>query len=327
VGRPRSGCAAWLFIHRNSRLPRVFNITTNDNFMKTISKFALAASVSVASFLAHAGGHYVPGVEGLQGASVPPPGMYYLGYLVNYSIDELRAPGSNTVPLSNTGTVSALANRLVYITGTKVLGADYGMEAIVPVIRKSLAFNAPGISESDSGVGDIYLGPLVLGWHGSNWDAVVAAGLWLDNASSNGKSLPGNGYKSTMLTGGGTYYFDAAKKWTGSALFRYELNSSQSNGFKPGNQLTMEWGIGKSIGPVQLGVVGYGQWQTSDDSGPDATSDHAERHAIGVEVVYPLMKEAGVMLKAAYYDEYSAKGGSKPQAKGSTLRFTFVKAF
>lgn len=296
--------------------------------MKTFSGFALAATLSAASFFTHAGGHYVPGVEGMQGASVPPPGMYYLGYLVNYSIDELRAPGSsNTVPLSNTGTVSALANRLVYITGTKLLGADYGMEAIVPVLRKSLNFNAPGISESSSGVADVYLGPLVLGWHGGNWDAVAAAGLWLDNANNDKPSSPGNGYRSTMLTGGGTYYFDAAKSWTGSALLRYEMNSTQSNDFKPGNQLTMEWGFGKSLGAVQVGLVGYDQWQTSNDSGPGATGDHAERHAIGAEVVYPLMKEAGVMLKAAYYDEYSAKGGSNPQAKGSTLRFTFIKAF
>ncbi|MCM2297630.1 transporter [Rhodoferax sp.] len=293
-----------------------------------MKKIVFAALTALASVGASAGGHYVPGVEGIQAASVPPPGMYYLGYLVNYSIDELRAPGSsNTVPLSNTGTVSALANRFVYITNTKVLGADYGMEAIVPVLRKSLNFNAPGISDSSSGVGDIYLGPLVLGWHGGNWDAVAAAGLWFDNASSDTPSKPGNGYKSAMLTGGATYYFDPAKTWTGSALFRYEMNSTQSNNFKPGNQLTMEWGFGKSVGPVQLGLVGYDQWQTSNDSGTGATADKSERHAIGVEVVYPLMKEAGVMLKAAYYDEYSAKGGSVPQAKGSTLRFTFVKAF
>jgi len=295
--------------------------------MNIVSKFALTASLTAASFLTHAGGHYVPGVEGIQAASVPPPGMYYLGYLVNYSIDELRAPGSSTVPLSNTGTVSALANRLVYITNTKLLGADYGMEAIVPVVRKSLSFNAPGISESNSGVADIYVGPLVLGWHGGNWDAVAAAGLWFDNANSDSPSKPGNGYKSTMLTGGVTYYFDDAKSWTGSALLRYEMNSKDDRGFEPGDQLTMEWGFGKSLGAVQVGVVGYDQWQTSDDAGTGAIGDRAERHAIGVELVYPLMKEAGVMLKAAYYDEYSAKGGSNPQAKGSTLRFTFVKAF
>ncbi|HSN79401.1 MAG TPA: transporter, partial [Rhodoferax sp.] len=239
-----------------------------------------------------------------------------------------RAPGSSdSLPLDNKGTVSALANRLVYITNTKLLGADYGMEAIVPVIRKSLTFNVANVSETNSGVGDIYLGPLVLGWHGGNWDAVAAAGLWFDNADSDSLSKPGNGYKSTMLTGGGTYYFDAAKSWTGSALVRYEMNSSKDNGFEPGDQVTMEWGFGKSLGAVQVGVVGYDQWQTSNDSGTGASGDRAERHAIGVELVYPLMKEAGVMLKAAYYDEYSAKGGTDPQPKGSTLRFTFVKAF
>ncbi len=290
----------------------------------SMKKIVLAALATVASVCATAGGHYVPGVEGIQAASVPPPGMYYLGYLVNYSIDELRAPGSeNSIPGNNTGTVSALANRFVYITNTKVLGADYGVEAIVPVIRKSMAF----AGESSSGIGDVYLGPLVLGWHGGNWDAVAAAGLWFDNANSDSISKPGNGYKSTMLTGGGTYYFDAAKSWSGSALLRYEMNSKDDRGFEPGDQVTMEWGIGKTVGPVQLGLVGYDQWQTSDDTGTGASNDRAERHAIGVEVVYPLMKEAGVMLKAAYYDEYSAKGGSNPQAKGSTLRFTFVKAF
>lgn len=289
-----------------------------------MKKIVLTALTALASMGASAAGHYVPGVEGIQAASVPPPGTYYLGYLVNYSIDELRAPGSsNALPGHNTGTVSALANRLVHISGTKVLGADYGVEAIVPVVRKSLAF----AGESNTGVGDVYLGPLVLGWHGGNWDAVAAAGVWFDTGNSDAISKPGNGYKSTMLTGGGTYYFDAARNWTGSALVRYELNSANDAGFEPGDQVTMEWGFGKTIGPVQVGVVGYDQWQTSKDSGTGASGNKSARHAIGAEVVYPLMKEAGVMLKAAYYNEYSAKGGTNPESKGSTLRFTFVKAF
>lgn len=301
-----------------ARIPPILNIS------QTMKKIVLAALTAMASLGASAGAHYVPGVEGMQAASVPPPGMYYLGYLVNYSIDELRAPGSSdSLPGHNTGTVSALANRLVYISSTKLLGADYGVEAIVPVVRKSLAF----AGESNTGVGDVYLGPLVLGWHGGNWDAVAAAGMWFDTGNSDSISKPGNGYKSTMLTGGGTYYFDAAKKWTGSALVRYELNSANDAGFEPGDQVTMEWGIGKSVGPVQLGVVGYDQWQTSKDSGNGASGHKSARHAIGAEVVYPLMKEAGVMLKAAYYKEYSAEGGSNPEPKGSTLRFTFVKAF
>ena len=177
---------------------------------------------------------YTPGVEGLQGASVPGPGVYYLGYLVNYDIDSLRAPGSSAdIPGRNTGTVTALANRVVWMTGHKLLGADYGMETIVPVMRTSLTFNTPGISDSRSGVGDVYLGPLVLGWHGPQWDAVAAAGLWLDNASDSHPASPGKGFKSTMLTGGLTYYFDGAKTISGSALARYEFNGKKDGGFRP----------------------------------------------------------------------------------------------
>ncbi len=283
--------------------------------MKKLTQLALAATFTAASICAQAGGHYVPGVEGIQAASVPPPGTYYLGYMVNYSIDQFKAPGSS----------NALANRLVWISPYKVLGADYGIETIVPVLNKSLTINAAGISESKTGIGDIYLGPLVLGWHGGNWDAVAAAGFWLDNADSDSPAAVGNGYRSTMLTGGATFYFDAAKTITASALMRFETNSKK-DGFKPGNQISLEWGIAKNLGAVQVGVVGYDQMQTSDDSGPGASSSKYSRHAIGAEVMYPIMS-AGVFLKAAAYKEYSAEAGSGPQPKGSLLRFTFVKAF
>lgn len=292
-----------------------------------MKKIIFAAAALAASLGVHAGGHYVAGVEGIQGASVPPPGTYYLGYLVDYNIEQFRAPGSSTdLPGHNTGTVVALANRLVWISNTKFLGADFGMETIVPVLGTSLTINAAGISESKTGIGDVYLGPLVLGWHGARWDAVAAAGLWLDSASSATPASPGKGYKSVMLTGGATYYFDAAKSISGSALMRFENNSEKSGGFKPGNQVSLEWGVAKVIGPVQVGLVGYDQVQVSDDSGPGASGDRSSRHAIGAEVVLPILS-AGVFLKAAAYKEYRSEAGTGAEPKGNLLRFSFVKAF
>lgn len=293
-----------------------------------MKKIIFAATLLATALNAAAGGgHYVAGVEGLQGASVPPPGTYYLGYLVNYNIDELKAPGTrDAIPGDNKGTVVALANRVVWISNHKFLGADFGMEAIVPVMSTSLTFNTPGISDSQSGFGDVYLGPVVLGWHGANWDAVAAAGVWLDSASSDQPASPGKGYKSTMLTGGATYYFDAAKTISGSALMRFENNSTKSDGFKHGNQVTLEWGIGKMLGAVQVGVVGYEQAQVSNDRGPGATNFKSSRHAIGAEVVMPIMS-AGVFLKAAAYKEYRSEGGSGPESQGNLFRVTFVKAF
>ena len=129
-----------------------------------------------------------------------------------------------------------------------------------------------------------------------------------------------------MLTGGLTYYFDGAKTLSGAALVRYEFNGKNSAGYRPGDQLTLEWGLGKSFGAVSAGLVGYSQWQTTNDSGPGASSDKAARHAVGAELVYPV-PGAGVFLKGALYKEVSAKAGTGPQAKGSLLRFTLVKAF
>ena len=103
---------------------------------KTLISSAACALLALAATGAQAAGHYVAGVEGSQAASVPPPGMYYLGYLVNYQIDDFRAPGSSSnLPGHNRGTVTALANRFVWVTNHKLLGADYGVEAIVPVMR------------------------------------------------------------------------------------------------------------------------------------------------------------------------------------------------
>ncbi len=286
---------------------------------------ALALAAALLAGAAHAEGHYVTGVEGLQGSSVPPAGNYYLGYLVNYDINSFRAP--NDAKLQGDGKVTALVNRFVKITDTKLLGADYGFETIIPVIRTSLDIKAAALNDSDSGVGDVYLGPLVLGWHGPQWDAVAAAGLWLDTASHNTPVAAGKGYKSTMLTGGVTYYFDPAKSVSGSALFRFERHGKNDAGIRPGNQLSLEWGVGKNLGAYQLGVVGYSQWQLSEDSGPGANNLKSSKHALGAEVVYPV-PGAGMFLKGAFYKEYSVEGGGgAPSAKGNMLRATLVKAF
>lgn len=295
--------------------------------LHTTSMACLALLAALAATSAQADGHYVAGVEGLQGASVPPPGNYYLGYLVHYDVNSFRVPGTkNDLPGSNTASVTALANRFVRVTSTQLLGANYGYEVIVPVVRTSLKFAAPGPDESSSGVGDVYLGPLVLGWHGAQWDAVAAAGVWLDSAKDGQPSSPGKGYKSTMLTGGATYYFDAAKAVSGSALFRFERHGKDNAGVRPGNQLTLEWGVGKNLGTVQAGVVGYSQWQTSNDQGIGLSDQRAERHAIGAEVVYPV-PGAGLFLKGAIYKELSVKAGNVPEAKGNLVRVSLVKAF
>lgn len=77
---------------------------------------------------------------------------------------------------------------------------------------------------------------------------------------------------------------------------------------------------------MSAGLVGYSQWQTTNDDGTGASGNKAARHAVGAELVYPV-PGAGVFLKGAVYKEVSAKAGTGPEPKGSMVRFTLVKAF
>ena len=145
---------------------------------KPLRTVLMMAVLSGLAMQAYADGHYVPGIEGVKAASVPPAGNYYIGYGVNYDINALKAPGTGTdIPGSNTGSVTAIAHRFVHMTNKKVLGADYGMEAIVPMVNKDFNFSAASYNNSKSGIADVYVGPVVLAWHGSMWDAAAAAGF------------------------------------------------------------------------------------------------------------------------------------------------------
>ncbi|WP_092850139.1 SphA family protein [Modicisalibacter xianhensis] len=288
---------------------------------------ALASAVSGNTALA-ANGHYVPGVEGLGGPVLPPPGFYYRGYAVNYDIDSLRDEQGQAIPGENSGTVNALVSRFVWVTDKTVVGANYGVEAIIPVLETDLAFDGVGLSDDDSGIGDIYLGPIVLGWHGPQWDAVFAAGMWFDTAqfSQDEPASVGKGHRTTMLTLGGTWHLDEARRWSLSALARYEVKTEQNEtGITPGDSWLVEWGLGRRFANgVELGLVGYDAWQLESDKGtPAALADNkAEVHAFGIEAgrFWP---QLGVGLKAAYYNEYE----SENDTRGDMLRLQLTKAF
>ncbi|OYD23730.1 SphA family protein [Oceanimonas baumannii] len=271
-----------------------------------------------------ANGHYVPGVEGLKGSVVPPPGIYYRGYLVHYDIDALRDDQGTKLPDSNTGSVSALVNRFIWMTDKKILNADYGMEAIIPLQRTSLDFGIAGIDSTERGVGDVFVSPLVLGWHGQQWDAVAAAGIWLDTGeySSTEPASIGKGFRTTMLTLGGTYYPDAAKSWSLSALSRYEIKSKQDEtGITPGDSWLVEWGIGKQLdNGLELGVIGYNSWQLENSKG--ALAGKAEKHALGIEGSY-FWPSLMLGLNAAYLNEYEVHNGPS----GDMFRLTLTKVF
>ncbi|MDM8567218.1 transporter [Candidatus Halobeggiatoa sp. HSG11] len=295
--------------------------------MKSLGFKACCILSLAVSSVVYAGetGHYVNGVEGIKAASVPPPGLYYLMYNVFYNADSVMDQHGNELNIGFDASIYAMVNRFVWISDHKILGADYGMDMVVPLINTNV--KVLGNEDEQFGLGDIYIEPLILRWAKERYDISAAAGLYLPTGDHGEPASPGKDFWTGMFTLGGTYYFDEDKTWSGSILARYEIHSEKDDvDVKPGNDFHFEWGIGKTVAPgLDLGITGYAQWQISDDSGSDVTWDkavHDQVFAVGPEakLFIPSLKSF-VSFRSQW--EFDAEDRSE----GYAMCLTFIKMF
>lgn len=293
----------------------------------------LGLLVTVAGFVRHSQaqpspsftGHYVPGVEGVKGASLPPPGVYVRDYNAFYWSSQLNGNNGTATPLDFNAFVYANLLRPIWISEWKVLGGNFGMDMIVPIQYTDLSVKSGGVTLYDEGIfgiGDLYFEPATLSWHGKQWDAAVGYSFFAPTGDSEpGTAKPGKGFWTQMITAGGTVYFDEARTWSLSALNRYEFNSEEEDtGITPGQEWTIEWGLAKGVSKiVELGVSGYCQMQTTPDSGPNASSDLDQALALGPEVtaVWP---QTGIMFSLRYLHQFDVY--DRPEGDMAVLTLT-----
>lgn len=206
------------------------------------------------------------------------------------------------------------------------------METIIPTFDLRFDLDVAGGDRfHDKGVGDLFAGPMILGWHGERWDATFAAGHWFDTASfdAGNPASVGKGYGTTMLILGSAWHLDVDRTWYLSALSRYEIKDRQDEtGIIPGDSWLLEWGIGHRLeGGLELGLVGYDAWQFEADRG-GAITNKAERHAAGAEASY-FWPAASIILKGNYCHEYDTRAGGlkglESEGEGEAFRLQLTK--
>lgn len=284
------------------------------------------------------GNEYTNGGEGIKAASVPPPGFYYRVYNFFYDSDDLRGANGEPVPADLDVFVFAQAHRGIWVTPYKILGGDWLMNIVVPLVYTDIAVGGGPDRHRDNlfQLADVVFEPLAVAWHGKQWDAVIglAAIAPLGDYEQDRTVAPGKGYWTGMFSAGGTLFPDEAKTWSISYLGRYEIHSRQrGHNVQLGDDYHFEWGIGKALPSVKLGplagfavgVVGYGQFQVNDDSGRDVTWDktvHDRVLAMGPEVRFAIPQwKTLIELRSNF--EFDAR--DRTEGTMSTLNIT--KAF
>lgn len=273
--------------------------------------------------------HYVPGVEGLKGATLPPPGVYLRDYNVAYIASRINDVNGHEVPgLDADAFIYANVPRLIWITDKQLLGGFLGVDALLPLQYTSLDIKAgPNtvLNHATFGIGDVFAEGT---WskHIKQFDFSLAAGVWAPsgNTAPPPTTRAGLGYWTQMLTAGATWYIDSEKKWALSALNRYEFNfEKEDTEITPGQAYTLEYGASYAVSKtVDVGIAGYYQQQVTEDSGPGASSQRDRVAGVGpeVSVFYPRIM-FGWSLRYAY--EFMAED----RLQGHTLALTMTKRF
>lgn len=272
-------------------------------------------------------GHYPAGAEGIKGATLPPPGKYLKWYNFYYSADKLTGAGGRKINAGLDLDVFATAPRFIWMTEKKLFGADYGMDILVPFVQIDL--KTTGNHASDAGVGDIFVEPVVLGWHGDSWDVGAAAGIWMPTGEFDAAQPVnvGKGFWTTMLTFGATGYLDEDKKWSMSGLGRYEINSEKSGiAIRPGDDFHIEWGLGRTFHQNwTIGVSSYTHWQVTDDRGSAVTYNanvHDRFASLGPELGWA-SDDSTCFLSIRCQREF----GAVDRTQGTNTVLSFVKVF
>ncbi len=276
-------------------------------------------------------GHYVNGVEGIKAATIPPPGSYYRMYNTFYAADTLTGADGEELDVGFDAMVFANVHRFIWITQTKLLGADYGFDIFIPLIYQDIEISALGIDNDEFGLGDIIVEPLLLSWHGKRWDTSAGAAVYLPTGDSDNTNpaSPGKGFYTAMFSLGATYYLDAKKTWSASVLSRYEIHTEKDDDeITPGDDFHFEWGLGKTFpGKTiwEVGLAGYCHWQVSDDSGGDVTWDegvHDRVFAVGPHIS-AFIPTTGTVISLMNEWEFEAK--DRPE--GSVTTLSLIKFF
>jgi len=268
--------------------------------------------------------HYCPGVEGLLGSSVPPPGLYARDYNVFYTADTVNdASGRSAGPANFHAFTYVQIPRICWVSDAKFLGGNVGVTALLPFVDQNIRSGA--FDSSTFGMGDFLLEGL-LSWHTPRFDFVAASGVWMPTGDSAAPptTRAGMGFWTEMLTGGVTWYPDKDKTWAISALNRYEFSSEQRDThITPGQEYTLEWGISKKLpATFYAGATGYYQQQVTTSSGAGASPDRSRVAAVGPEISATIPKIA-VITSLRYLYEFMAES----RAQGQTIALTFTRRF
>ncbi|HEU5259431.1 MAG TPA: transporter [Vicinamibacterales bacterium] len=305
---------------------------------RSLARLAAVSFVYLLTFAspvrAQVRGLYTPGMSATNSGELPEAGLTYVAAVQAYSFDELKGADGEPRPVNLTASVFYAQNLFVWVSDFKIFGGTYAASANLPISNASLTLVRFGALQAGSGLSDSDFSPLTLGWQWPRADVqasygfVAPTGRFHAGASDN----TGGGYWAHIPSTGQTVYLTADKATAVSAYELYEFHGTQKNtGIRPGQTFNIDYSITQML-PLtrdkgtllQIGLVGYGQYQTTDHRGVTAiaAATHYRVNALGItaDVMVPDRQiDVGVKYLKEFANTSTVQGHSLQITAGVTF--------
>ncbi len=262
-------------------------------------------------------GVYPLGLSAINSGVSPEAGLTYNNSFLFYSRSEQKG-GNGEVLATGQQSVLLDMNTLLWASTGEIAmlgGARFSSAVTIPIANNSLSSSAQGAISGGGGVGDLYFQPAIVAWRNERADIRGIFGFLAPTGKFNAGASDnvGNGYWTPVIAAGETFYLSEDKATTLSAFEMYEFHSTQSGThIHPGETFDLDYSLMRAFtfpdSRLQVGLVGYGAWQTTAKTAPEITpAQEAQRYRVnalgaGLNFVLPARK---VTLSFKYFDEFS----------------------
>jgi hypothetical protein len=325
------------------------NKTSEEMKMKTIAKetktvktaYRIVVCLGVLSICSVAwaaeggSGLYLLGTMGPQTGLLPESGTYLTNYSYYYTAKAGRATEGGFLRADLKVDVFANFTNVTHVTEQSLLGGQYGFGAFIPLVCAK--YNADigiggstfNFKDSDFGLGDIILSPLLLGWHQGNSHFLAIGNLYLPTGkydTGTGVNLGKNRY--AIEPAFGYTYLNEENGHEFSTGLGYTINFKNTDtDYRTGDEFHADFLLGQHLpNGVMVGAVAYWYQQVTADSGGGAVLGDNKGRVWGAGPVLSYSTKLNdnlLSLNFKYYCEFEAKN----RLEGDALFFQVTYQF
>jgi hypothetical protein len=274
-------------------------------------------------------GHKVLGALGIDAGVQNDPGLFFAERFLYFTADEVVDRNGHALPLRGFES-HAIGNAVGIAFTLKLPRLPYlSAAAALPVARITASSDEPRASLDRSGLGDIAVKPLQIGWRLPHVDLLASYTLYIPTGvfTLEGGEGISRGNFTHQGSAGVAVFFDQKRRWRASALVSYDHNLRKIGlDITRGDTVQVQGGVGaRFFDLLDIGLAGYALWQVSNDTGTalPAVLRGARDRVFGlgpeVDVLIPPIQ---ARLGARFLWDFGAR--SRPEGQVFVLSLTFL---